>query len=129
MYRHPNARWFAASLFALAAIAPISSWWLLLFYATPPSLSTTDAALAQLSTTFSSTNRELWWFIGWALLPLFLVVTAVFYCTPLVGSRRWSVVAAVAAFVVTMCCLAFAPSVGLFLLVPLGLAVWWAYGA
>src|SRR6266516_4750473 len=104
MHRHPNARWFAAFLFALAAIAPISSWWLLLFHVTPPGLSTTDAAMGQLSTTFSAANPDVWWFIGWALLPLFLITMAAFYCTPLVGSRRWSMAAAVLAFAVTICC-------------------------
>jgi hypothetical protein len=82
-----------------------------------------------LGTTFSSANPERWWFVGWALLPLFLIVTALFYCSPLVRSRAWSAVVASAVFAVTVCCLAFAPGLGLFLLVPLGLAVWWACGA
>ncbi|GEM_PF-6913224 len=129
MHPSPRARWFAAALFAVTAIAPLSSWWLLLFYITPPGRSTTDAVLAQLGSTFSSTNPERWWFIGWALLPLFLIVTALFYCSPLVRSRRWSVAVASAVFAATMYCLVFAPSLGLFLLVPLGLAGWWAYGA
>ena len=129
MHRYPNARWFAAFLFAVAAIAPLSSWWLLLFHATPPRLSTTDAVLAQLGATFSTTNPERWWFIGWALLPLFFALIALFYCSPLARSRRWSIAAAAAVLVATMYCFAFAPSLGLFLIVPLALSVWWAHGA
>ena len=129
MHRYPNARWFAAGLFALAAIAPLSSWWLLLFYAAPPHLSTAQSVLSQLGTTFSSSNPERWWFIAHALIPLFLIGVAVFYCSPLVRSRRWSAALAISVFVVTLYCLAFVPSLGLFLLVPLGLAVWWAHGA
>ena len=129
MHRYPKARWLAAFLFAVAAIAPLSSWWLLLFHVTPSRLSTTDAALAQLGATFSPANPERWWFIGWALLPFFFVITALFYCSRLARSRSWSIAVAAAVFAVTMYCFAFAPSLGFFLIVPLGLSVWWAHGA
>ena len=129
MRRDPTARRIAACLFALAALAPIASWWLLLFHVMPPHLSTTDAALAQLGTTFSSSNPERWWFIGWALLPFFLLLTALFYCSPLARGRNWSIAAAAAILAVTLYCLAFTPTLGLFLIAPLGLSIWWGYGA
>ena len=129
MHRHATTRWIAAILFALAAIAPISSWWVLLFNVIPHHLSTTEAVFNQLGSTFSPANPERWWFVGWALMPLFLILMALFYCSPLARSRRWSVVVAASVFVVSMYSLAFAPALGFFLLVPLSLAVWWAYGA
>ena len=129
MHRHPATRWIAATLFALAAIAPISSWWLLLFHATSPQLSIAEAVFGQLGSTFSSANPARWWFVGWALMPVFLILIALFYCSPLTRSRRWSVVVAASVFVVTMYSFAFAPALGLFLLVPLCLAAWWTYGA
>jgi hypothetical protein len=129
MHRYPKARWFAACLFAIAAMAPLSSWWLLLFHVTPPHLSAADAALAQLGSTFSPTNPERWWFIVWALLPIFFIATALFYCSRFARNRSWSVAAAAAVFAVTMYCLAFAPSLGFFLIVPFGFSAWWAHGA
>ena len=129
MRRDPQARWFAAVLFAVAALATLSGWWLLLFYVTSRQLSVTDAALAQLGSTFSPANPERWWFIAFALIPIFLISIAVFFCSRLVRSRRWSVAVALSVSVVTLYCLLFVPSLGFFLLIPLALAIWWAYGA
>ena len=130
MHRYPKARWIVAFLFAVAAVAPLSSWWLLLFHdVAPPHLSATDAVLGQLGATFSFANPERWWFIGFALIPFFLIGVAIFFSSPLVRSRWWSVAVALSASLVTLYCLLFVPSLGLFLFVPLGLAVWWAHGA
>jgi hypothetical protein len=129
MRSYPSLRWFAAALFAAAALSPIASWWSLLFSGTTSHLSATDAAVSQLSSTFAATNPERWWFVAWAALPLCLLFAASFYCSPLALRRRWSKVVAAIALVVTLYCLGFVPSLGLFLLVPLGLALWWAYGA
>jgi len=126
MHLYPKVRWLAAFLFGVAAIAPLSSWWLLLFHVTPPRLSATDAALAQLGATFSPSNPERWWFIGWALLPFFFAMAALFYCSRLAHSRSWSIAAASAVFAVTTYCLAFAPGLGFFLIAPAGLSGWWA---
>jgi len=129
MHLEPQDRWIAALLFAVAAIAPLSGWWLLLFYVTPPHLSATDAVLAQLGSTFSPANPERWWFIAFALIPFFLISVAIFFCSPLVRSRRWSAMVALSVSAVTLYCLLFVPSLGIFLFIPLGLAVWWAHGA
>ena len=119
----------AALLFALAALAPLSSWWLLLFYANPPNQTPIGVAASQLSATFSPANEYLWWFVGWALVPVYLIVVALFYVSPLASRRSWAVVVAVSAAVVTLYSLVFMPALGVFLLVPLGLVTWWAYGA
>jgi hypothetical protein len=89
----------------------------------------TDSIMAQLGVTFSASNPERWWFVGWAILPILLLGASLFYCTPLARIRVCAITVSVAAFITTMYCLAFVPGLGVPLLVPFGLSVWWAYGA
>jgi len=119
----------AALLFAVAALAPLSSWWLLLFSANPPKMSPIDAAMSQLTTTFSLANEQLWWFVGWATVTVYLLVVAAFYVSPLVRRRPWAIAVATSAGIVTLYSLVFTPVLGLFLLLPLVLSIWWALGA
>ena len=119
----------AALLFAVAALAPLSSWWLLLFSANPPKMSPIDAAMSQLTTTFSLANEQLWWFVGWATVTVYLLVVAAFYVSPLVRRRPWAIAVATSAGIVTLYSLVFTPVLGLFLLLPLVLSIWWAHGA
>ena len=124
MRRHGSVRWYAAALLAMAALSPLASWWLHL----APSDGLGSAA-AQLDATFSSMNPHRWWFVGWAILPFALLFAALFYASPLAFRRRWALVAAAGILVAALYCLFNYPGVGVFLLVPLVLAFWWAYGA
>ena len=119
----------AALLFAVAALAPLSSWWLLLFSENPPKMSPIDAAMSQLTSTFSLANEQLWWFVGWATVTVYLLVVAAFYVSPLVRRRPWAIAVATSAGIVTLYSLVFTPVLGLFLLLPLVLSIWWALGA
>ena len=119
----------AALLFAVAALAPLSSWWLLLFSENPPKMSPIDAAMSQLTSTFSLANEQLWWFVGWATVTVYLLVVAAFYVSPLVRRRPWAIAVATSAGIVTLYSLVFTPVLGLFLLLPLVLSIWWAHGA
>ena len=65
-----------AAFLVLAAIAPIVSWYMLLFVAKPTNVSAATAAWSELSYVFSSGNADRWWFVLWALLPVLLLATA-----------------------------------------------------
>jgi hypothetical protein len=92
-------------------------------------MSPVDAATSQLTSTFSLANEQLWWFVGWATVTLYLLVVAAFYVSPLVRRRPWAIAVAASAGIVTLYSLVFTPVLGLFLLLPLVLSIWWAHGA
>jgi len=78
----------AALCFGLAAFGPIGSWALLLFTANPSGLDPLQGAVTQLQYTFSSSNEQRLWFVGWALLPLLLLALVWATLTTGVTSKR-----------------------------------------
>ena len=124
MRRHAGIRWIVAALLALAAIAPIASWWLSL-----GSERGLNAVSSHLETVFAATNPDRSWFVAWAVLPVALILGAFAYASPLAVRRPWAWSLAVALAVVTLFCLINMPSVGLLLVIAVAFAVLWAYGA
>jgi hypothetical protein len=119
----------AALTFALAAAAPIASWWLTLFYVTPPNQPALDWALEMLGHTLSSENADLWWFIGWAALPICLLALSTLYLTPLVRHRSWAIGLFCAAVIVTLYSLFAVPPLGAVLTLALYLSYRCIHGA
>ncbi len=121
MPRHASIRWIVAALLVAASIAPIASWWLLL-----ESNRSIACASFQLEVVFAPTNPDHAWTVAWAVLPAALIAGAVLYSSPFAVRRAWAWFLAAFLAGITLFCIVNMPAVGVFLIVPFGLAVWWA---
>lgn len=110
-------------MLAVASLAPLPIWWLHLF-------SHTDVvpAAKMLAYTFSSENAHLWWYIGWAVLPIVLLLMVAFYCSRLAMRRRWSIAVAAALLVTAIVSIFHYPIVWPSLVFTFALSVWWTWG-
>jgi hypothetical protein len=109
-------------LYALAAVAPIASWLLLLFYAKPPHQPPLEAAGSMLRHTFSPDVPERWWFVGWAALPICFLVLSAMYLSSLSLRRSWAIALFCVSLVVTAYALVAVLPLGVILLVALYLS-------
>ena len=91
MSKSTHLRRWTSLLYALAAVVPVASWLLLLFYAKPPSQSPLEAAVSMLRATFAPEDPRRWWFIGWAALPICFLVLAAMYISPISLRRSWAI--------------------------------------
>jgi hypothetical protein len=93
---------WSALFFSLAAMVAIISWLILLLTAQPKSQSTLEAAINQLRFVFSTESPALWWFVGWAALPVVFVALAI-YSMSSASRRKWH---ALAIFIASLALLA-----------------------
>jgi hypothetical protein len=120
-WKMPSAKW-AALTYAIAAVGPIGSWLLLLFYAMPTNYSVVDGALDSLGHVFAADNTNQWWFIGWAVLPIYLIVLSALYLSHLPRQRGWALGLFGAALFAVLYALFAVPPLGIVLLLALYLS-------
>lgn len=115
-------RWIIATFLAVAALFPITSWWLLL--RDVPSQRWQEV----MDNLFSDENPARLWFAFWAALPGLLLYGAGIYCSPLVFRRRWAIgVTAGLALITLYAALMLRPALSVTLAAASVLSVWWAY--
>jgi hypothetical protein len=74
---------------------------------------------AGVAETHDTSDSYQWWFIGWALLPIYVLVLSAMYHSPLAGQRRWVQGLLAAAAVAALYSLFTVPPLGVILLLGL----------
>ena len=110
-----NTKW-AALIYAIAALAPIGTWLVLLFVAIPKNQTLISSATSTLSFFFSSENTNRWWFIGWSVIPFYLLTLSCAYLSPFATKYKNRQLLFIAATLATVYSFIFSPPLGFVLL-------------
>ena len=110
-----DSRW-AALIYALAALAPIGMWIILLFVAIPESQTLLGSATSTILFLFSSENSNRWWFVGWTVIPFFLLALSLAYLSSITSQYKGRQLLFIAATVATIYSSIFIPPLGFVLL-------------
>jgi hypothetical protein len=110
-----DSRW-AALIYALAALAPIGMWIILLFVAIPENQTLLGSATSTILFLFSSENSNRWWFVGWTVIPFFLLALSLAYLSSITSQYKGRQLLFIAATVATIYSSIFIPPLGFVLL-------------
>jgi hypothetical protein len=105
------AKW-AALTYAIVAAAALGPWLITITSSMPDGQLRFGGAYSMIAYLFSAENENRWWFVGLAVLPVYLIVMSIIYFSPLALKTRWSQGLFVAALVVTAYSLAFVQLLG-----------------
>ena len=110
-----NSKWVAL-IYAIAALAPIGTWLVLLFVAIPKNQTLITSATSTLSFIFSSENTNRWWFVGWSVIPFCLFALSCAYLSSFSTKFKNRQLLFLAATLVTVYSFVFTPPLGFVLL-------------
>lgn len=116
-----DLRW-AALIYALAALAPIGVWIVLLFVAIPENQTLLSSAASTISYMFSSENSNRWWFVGWTAIPFCLLALSLAYLSSFTSQYKGRQLLFVVAIIVSIYSSIFMPLVSFVLLFALYLS-------
>ena len=113
----------AALIYALGALVPVGTWIILLFVAIPENQTLFQSATSTTAFFFSGENPNRWWFVGWTLLPCYLLALSLAYLSSFSSQYKGRKILFVAAIMATLYSFIFSPLLG-FVLLP---AVYMSY--
>jgi hypothetical protein len=110
-----NLKWVSL-LYTIGALAPIGTWFVLLFAGVPENQTLIISAISTVSFMFSSENSHRWWFVGWSIIPFYLLALAGAYLSSYAKNYKNRQFLFGAAFFITAYSFVFAPPLGFVLL-------------